>query len=100
MSTGIVGLATLKLRYFGRAPTTPKIPEEADENCADSCWGPSPTPSATDDHPGLHLSAKFWSLMLACLPVAGWDSFWKVTFYEGADLCQELHKALYMWYFI
>lgn len=51
ISTGIVGLPTTKLRYFGRAPTTPKIPEEADRYCAESCWGPSPIASATDDHP-------------------------------------------------
>lgn len=43
ISMGVLGLATLNLRYFGRALTTPKIPEEANKNRADACCGSSPT---------------------------------------------------------
>lgn len=58
ISTGIVGLATLKLRYIGRALTTPKTPEEADENCTDSCPHPFPhQPQMTTQ--ACVLSAKF-----------------------------------------
>lgn len=74
-SPSSLGLATAKLRDSSRAPMTLTIPEETDQNYAESCWATKNYPSpihisaAECDQASVHsciLGAEVWAVQLAC----------------------------------